>query len=195
MDQRLEQVLPQDERGTYEASLVAASTGVRALPCLITGGKPRSTPHPVAGRTGGNTADSGNFLPCVVKGTQGRDISLSTLGCSSFMVRPGSVSSPSSFVFPSGYPILRNKIEFKRPGKAADKDNWNKFLMAIKVRGKPEGSGQGQHWARVPEGWLGSARGQVQSLWWTDVLCAALRGSCVFPSAHRPPTAPCARTC
>nr|XP_039330556.1 intraflagellar transport protein 172 homolog isoform X2 [Saimiri boliviensis boliviensis] len=67
MDQRLEQVLPRDERGAYEASLVAASTGVRALPCLIT-----------------------------------------------------------------GYPILRNKIEFKRPGKAANKDNWNKFLMAIK---------------------------------------------------------------
>ncbi|XP_074197923.1 intraflagellar transport protein 172 homolog isoform X2 [Camelus bactrianus] len=69
VDQRLEQVLPQDERGAYEASLVAASTGVQALPCLIT-----------------------------------------------------------------GYPILRNKIELKRPGKAANKDNWNKFLMAIKVR-------------------------------------------------------------
>ncbi|XP_059044752.1 intraflagellar transport protein 172 homolog isoform X5 [Mustela lutreola] len=72
MDQRLEQVLPRDERGVYEASLVAASTGVRALPCLIT-----------------------------------------------------------------GYPILRNKIEFKRPGKAANKDNWNKFLMAIKTSHSP----------------------------------------------------------
>lgn len=72
MDQRLEQVLPRDERGAYEASLVAASTGVRALPCLIT-----------------------------------------------------------------GYPILRNKIEFKRPGKAANKDNWNKFLMAIKISHSP----------------------------------------------------------
>lgn len=40
MDQRLEQVLPRDERGAYEASLVAASTGVRALPCLITGTEP-----------------------------------------------------------------------------------------------------------------------------------------------------------
>lgn len=38
------------------------------------------------------------------------------------------------FSSPTGYPILRNKIEFKRPGKAANKDNWNKFLMAIKVR-------------------------------------------------------------
>ncbi|XP_078205746.1 intraflagellar transport protein 172 homolog isoform X6 [Callithrix jacchus] len=72
MDQRLEQVLPRDERGAYEASLVAASTGVPALPCLIT-----------------------------------------------------------------GYPILRNKIEFKRPGKAANKDNWNKFLMAIKTSHSP----------------------------------------------------------
>ncbi|XP_027706181.1 intraflagellar transport protein 172 homolog isoform X2 [Vombatus ursinus] len=72
MDQRLEQVLPRDERGAYEASLVAASTGVRALPCLIT-----------------------------------------------------------------GYPILRNKIEFKQPGKAANKDNWNKFLMAIKTSHSP----------------------------------------------------------
>ncbi|XP_004710279.2 intraflagellar transport protein 172 homolog [Echinops telfairi] len=72
MDQRLEQVLPRDERGAYEASLVAASTGVRALPCLIT-----------------------------------------------------------------GYPILRNKIEFRRPGKAANKDNWNKFLMAIKTSHSP----------------------------------------------------------
>ncbi|XP_020839464.1 intraflagellar transport protein 172 homolog isoform X1 [Phascolarctos cinereus] len=72
MDQRLQQVLPRDERGAYEASLVAASTGVRALPCLIT-----------------------------------------------------------------GYPILRNKIEFKRPGKAANKDNWNKFLMAIKTSHSP----------------------------------------------------------
>ncbi|XP_063277854.1 intraflagellar transport protein 172 homolog isoform X3 [Prinia subflava] len=37
MDQRLEQVLPQDERSTFEASLVAAGTGVRSLPCLLTG--------------------------------------------------------------------------------------------------------------------------------------------------------------
>ncbi|NXP39291.1 IF172 protein, partial [Leiothrix lutea] len=37
MDQRLEQALPQDERDTYEASLVAAGTGVPSLPCLLTG--------------------------------------------------------------------------------------------------------------------------------------------------------------
>lgn len=32
-----------------------------------------------------------------------------------------------------GYPVLRNKIEFKRPGREANKDTWNKFLMAVKV--------------------------------------------------------------
>lgn len=73
MDQRVEQVLPKDERGTYEASLVATSTGIRSLPCVIT-----------------------------------------------------------------GYPVLRNKIEFKRPGMAANKDDWNKFLMATKTTHSPE---------------------------------------------------------
>ncbi|XP_050807060.1 intraflagellar transport protein 172 homolog isoform X1 [Gopherus flavomarginatus] len=72
MDQRLEQVLPRDERDTYEASLVAASTGVRSLPCLLT-----------------------------------------------------------------GYPVLRNKVEFKQPGKEANKDTWNKFLMAVKTSHSP----------------------------------------------------------
>ncbi|XP_053107178.1 intraflagellar transport protein 172 homolog isoform X2 [Hemicordylus capensis] len=72
MDQRLEQVLPRDERDTYEASLVAVSTGVRSLPCLIT-----------------------------------------------------------------GYPVLRNKVEFKRPGKEAIKESWNKFLMAVKMSHSP----------------------------------------------------------
>ncbi|XP_074847703.1 intraflagellar transport protein 172 homolog isoform X2 [Carettochelys insculpta] len=72
MDQRLEQVLPRDERDTYEASLVAAGTGVRSLPCLLT-----------------------------------------------------------------GYPVLRNKVEFKRPGKEANKDTWNKFLMAVKTSHSP----------------------------------------------------------
>uniref|UniRef100_A0A8D0H134 Uncharacterized protein n=1 Tax=Sphenodon punctatus TaxID=8508 RepID=A0A8D0H134_SPHPU len=73
MDQRLEQVLPQDERETYEASLVAVNTGVRSLPCLIT-----------------------------------------------------------------GYPVLRNKVGFKRLGKEANKESWNKFLMAIKTSHNPQ---------------------------------------------------------
>uniref|UniRef100_A0A8B9J8B1 Intraflagellar transport 172 n=1 Tax=Astyanax mexicanus TaxID=7994 RepID=A0A8B9J8B1_ASTMX len=73
MDQRVEQVLPRDERNTYEASLLAANTSIRSHPCIIT-----------------------------------------------------------------GYPVLRNKIEFKRPGMAANKDDWNKFLMATKTSHSPE---------------------------------------------------------
>lgn len=37
MDNRLEQVLPRDERNSYEASLVAAGTGLRSLACVLTG--------------------------------------------------------------------------------------------------------------------------------------------------------------
>lgn len=37
MDQKIEQVLRKDERGTYEASLIAPDTGIRSLPCVITG--------------------------------------------------------------------------------------------------------------------------------------------------------------
>ncbi|CAB4017982.1 intraflagellar transport 172 homolog [Paramuricea clavata] len=73
MDQKVEQVLPVDERGTYAASLVAPSTNITSLPCVIT-----------------------------------------------------------------GYPVLRNKIDFKRPGRAANKDGWNKFVMATKVSHSPE---------------------------------------------------------
>uniref|UniRef100_A0A3Q3IYM6 Intraflagellar transport protein 172 homolog n=1 Tax=Monopterus albus TaxID=43700 RepID=A0A3Q3IYM6_MONAL len=73
VDNRLEQVLPQDERNTYEASLVAANTGLRSLPCVLT-----------------------------------------------------------------GYPVLRNKIEFSMAGKAANKEDWNKFLIATKSTHSPE---------------------------------------------------------
>lgn len=73
MDNRLEQVLPRDERNSYEASLVAANTGLRSLPCVLT-----------------------------------------------------------------GYPVLRNKIEFSSVGKAANKEDWNKFLMATKTTHSPE---------------------------------------------------------
>ncbi|XP_074541957.1 intraflagellar transport protein 172 homolog [Halichoeres trimaculatus] len=73
MDNRLEQVLPQDERNSYEASLVASNTGLRSLPCVLT-----------------------------------------------------------------GYPVLRNKVEFSPVGKAANKDDWNKFLMATKTTHSPE---------------------------------------------------------
>uniref|UniRef100_A0A3B3Z6D5 Intraflagellar transport protein 172 homolog n=1 Tax=Poecilia mexicana TaxID=48701 RepID=A0A3B3Z6D5_9TELE len=73
VENRLEQVLPRDERDTYEASLVAANTGLRSLPCVLT-----------------------------------------------------------------GYPVLRNKIEFPVAGKAANKEDWNTFLMATKTTHSPE---------------------------------------------------------
>ncbi|XP_027896583.1 intraflagellar transport protein 172 homolog [Xiphophorus couchianus] len=73
VENRLEQVLPRDERDTYEASLVAANTGLRSLPCVLT-----------------------------------------------------------------GYPVLRNKIEFPVAGKSANKEDWNKFLMATKTTHSPE---------------------------------------------------------
>ncbi|XP_040920859.1 intraflagellar transport protein 172 homolog [Toxotes jaculatrix] len=73
MDHRLEQVLPLDERNSYEASLVATDTGLRSLPCVLT-----------------------------------------------------------------GYPVLRNKIEFSSVGRAANKEDWNKFLMATKTTHSPE---------------------------------------------------------
>ncbi|XP_033977130.1 intraflagellar transport protein 172 homolog [Trematomus bernacchii] len=68
MDNRLEQVLPRDERNSYEASLVAANTGLRSLPCVLT-----------------------------------------------------------------GYPVLRDKIEFSSVGKAANKTDWNNFLVTTKT--------------------------------------------------------------
>lgn len=37
MDQKVEQVLPQDERGTYVASLNSPHTGVTSLPCVVSG--------------------------------------------------------------------------------------------------------------------------------------------------------------
>ena len=35
--QQVEQVLPQDERGTYVASLNSPHTGVMSLPCVVSG--------------------------------------------------------------------------------------------------------------------------------------------------------------
>ena len=37
MDQKVEQILPVDERDTFEASLVAVSTDIRSLPCVVSG--------------------------------------------------------------------------------------------------------------------------------------------------------------
>lgn len=152
MDQRLEQVLPRDERGVYEASLVAASTGVRALPCLITGMEPHVTPYPMASRKEGKASKS-------ISKT-GPPIPLYSQAGSSFPVPHQSITLSSST---TGYPILRNKIEFKRPGKAANKDNWNKFLMAIKVRKGVSRKGQqlGMGW-EAPQ--VGLSERQNQTL-------------------------------
>lgn len=73
MDQRLEQVLPRDERNVYEASLLSPNTGLTSVPCVLT-----------------------------------------------------------------GYPVLRNQVEFSSSGRAANKDDWNKFLMATKTSHSPE---------------------------------------------------------
>ncbi|KAG1667872.1 Intraflagellar transport protein 172 [Nymphon striatum] len=33
----------------------------------------------------------------------------------------------------TGYPVLKNRIEFKNPGKIASKDDWNKYVMTAKM--------------------------------------------------------------
>lgn len=101
MDNRLEQVLPRDERNSYEASLVAAGTGLRSLPCVLTGStRTRTQTHTRAcTHTGGSLFSSSRLL----------------------------------FLVPPGYPVLRNKVEFSTAGRAANKEDWNKFLMAAKV--------------------------------------------------------------
>lgn len=136
MDQRLEQVLPRDERGVYEASLVAASTGVRALPCLITGIQLHTTPIPWQTERDKSSGVKIHFSDRTAHCTPPQASVHASLSLASAIICLSSAT---------GYPILRNKIEFKRPGKAANKDNWNKFLMAIKVREglSPKGQGLG----------------------------------------------------
>lgn len=36
-------------------------------------------------------------------------------------------------VYYLGYPVLKSPMEFKRPGMVANKDDWNKIIMAAKV--------------------------------------------------------------
>ena len=33
-----------------------------------------------------------------------------------------------------GYPVLKQKVEFKRGGRCANKGDWTKFVMNTKVR-------------------------------------------------------------
>lgn len=37
----------------------------------------------------------------------------------------------------TGYPVLRHKVEFKRGERCANKEDWNKFIMATKVKTYP----------------------------------------------------------
>lgn len=37
----------------------------------------------------------------------------------------------------SGYPVVRNRLDLKR-GQAANKEDWNKLLMANKMSSSPE---------------------------------------------------------
>ncbi|XP_004083357.1 intraflagellar transport protein 172 homolog [Oryzias latipes] len=73
VDQQVEQVLPRDERNTFEGSLVAAGSGLRSVPCVLT-----------------------------------------------------------------GYPVLGNNIQFSALGKAANKEDWNRFVMVTKTSHSPE---------------------------------------------------------
>ena len=33
----------------------------------------------------------------------------------------------------TGFPVLRDKVDFRKAGFAANKDDWNRLLMATKV--------------------------------------------------------------
>ena len=87
MDQRVEQELPTDERGTYVASLHCPHTQITSLPCVITGKLDCE-----------NLSKICNFHALML-----------------------------------GYPVLRHKVEFKRGGCCANKEDLNKFVMAAKV--------------------------------------------------------------
>lgn len=88
-------------------------------------------------KEGGNSRIKKLFYCDSVKDAEDKNIQLSTPHLLFFVIAsqlPLTLQSSFLSLQPPGYPILRNKIEFKRPGKAANKKNWNKFLMAIKVR-------------------------------------------------------------
>ena len=33
----------------------------------------------------------------------------------------------------SGFPVLRQRVEFKKGGRCANQEDWNKFITAMKV--------------------------------------------------------------
>ncbi|KAJ4427860.1 hypothetical protein ANN_23861 [Periplaneta americana] len=55
----------------------------------------------------------------------------------SALTSPGRSGPPATPCVVSGFPVLsqrgRNPIEFKRPGKQANRDDWNKLMMAAKM--------------------------------------------------------------
>lgn len=71
---------------------------------------------------------------CVVTGTiLGLQVSLLFTYSTCSIVR-GDNKCIHVTVLYSGYPVLSSKIEFKNPGRMANKEDWNKFLTSTKVR-------------------------------------------------------------
>ena len=166
----------------------------------------------------GNSRIKKLFYCDSVKDAEDKNIQLSTPHL--LFVIASQSPSHSNHLFlslhPPGYPILRNKIEFKRPGKAANKKNWNKFLMAIKVREeglRDEGRENTEDQPAPTTGVVcvgvggGLSRRQVQApqpAAHTEMELVFLLPGMFFPVllspspplfAHRPPTAPCAKMC
>ena len=115
LDQRVEQSLPTDERGTYVASLSCHHTGVTSLPCVLTGTL-STTPLFFFVK----------FNPTI----------------ESFLADYPVICTHFSLIFSkvilyrialAGYPVLRQKVEFRVGGRCANKEDWNKFIMALKV--------------------------------------------------------------
>jgi len=44
-----------------------------------------------------------------------------------------SIDSASATVYCTGYPVLRNKVDFRRSDKAANKEDLNRVVTATKV--------------------------------------------------------------
>ena len=150
MDQRVEQELPTDERGTYVASLHCPHTQVTSLPCIITGERhliviigefPFHCTMSMPVWTCHNIIVLYMYMlityihvPYIFMYIFGDyDIIYSIIHftlCHSLLR-----SLPYSYntLYIIGYPVLRHKVEFKRGGCCANKEDWNKFVMAAKV--------------------------------------------------------------
>ena len=47
--------------------------------------------------------------------------------------RRDSVESWGCLPLSLGYPVLRQRVEFKKGGRCANQEDWNKFITAMKV--------------------------------------------------------------